>query len=341
MKYISRLWLVFIVSAGLLASCQQAGEKKAPAGSSQEEPLNPDLAQLSERIRSDSLNPEPYYLRAKLYTDLKDLNLALSDINKAIQLDAENSDYFVALADIYLATGRIPNCLDALKKAEELSPENNDALLKLAEVYLILKDYNNTFAYSKKALDLDLINPVAHFIRGYAYMELGDTTLAIKNFEAATNQDQAYYEAYLELGMLYSEQKNPLAAGYLQTATRIRPERTEGYYLLGMFYQEQDNIPKAVETYEKLLAISPDYKEAHYNLGYVNLVYINDFPKAVSYFTKAISLDPGYVDAIFNRGYSYELMGDYINARKDYLQALEIIPNYERSIIGLNRLDAQ
>jgi tetratricopeptide (TPR) repeat protein len=332
-------WLVFLLLAGVIVSCEQSGEKNIPGQSSQEEPVSKDLAQLTERIRSDSLKPEPYYLRAKLYTEMKEVNLALADINMAIQLDPENSDYFVALAAIYLETGRIPNCLDALKKAEELNPKNNDALLKLAKVYLILKDYDNTFAYSKKALDLDLINPVAHFIRGYAYMELGDTTLAIKNFEAATNQDQAYYEAYLELGMLYSAQKNPLAAGYLQTATRIGPDRAEGFYLLGLFYQDQENIPKAVETYEKLLTISPDYKEALYNLGYVNLVYINDFPKAVSYFSKAISLDAAYIDAIFNRGYSYELMGDEANARKDYLKTLELVPNYERSIIGLNRLD--
>ena len=340
MKCSFHLCLVLIVLLGIVVSCRNAGEKKTQDGQSREVPENSELAQLTERIGSDSLNADAYYLRAKLYIDLKEINKALADINKAIQLDRENSDYFVALADIYLAMGRIPNCLDALKKAEELKPSNKDALLKLAEVYLILKDYEKTFEYTKRALDLDLINPVAHFIRGYAYMELGDTTLAIKNFEAAADQDQSYYEAYVELGILYSTQKNPLAAGYLQTATKIEPNRTEGYYLLGMFYQEQENIPKAVETYEKLLTISPDYKEVYYNLGYVNLVYNNDFQKAASYFSKAISLDPAYIDAYFNRGYCYELMGDYINARKDYLKSLDLAPNYERSVIGLNRLDS-
>jgi len=78
----------------------------------------------------------------------------------------------VALADIYLATNRIPNCLEALLKARDLDPANNDALLKLSEVYLILKDYENAFRYTGMALDQERINPVAHFIRGYAYMEM-------------------------------------------------------------------------------------------------------------------------------------------------------------------------
>jgi tetratricopeptide (TPR) repeat protein len=324
----------------MLSSCQPGADKKNQSKNDEENQPDIEIQQLNQRIKADSLDPEAYYLRCRYFLEQKDVNNALSDINIAIQLNDRAPDYFVALSDIYLAMGRIPNCLEALKKAEGLDPANNDALLKLAEVYLILKDYTQTFEYTKKALDNDQINPVAHFIRGYAFMEMGDTTLAIKHYQAAADQDQDYFEAHIELGSIFLALKDPLATGYFQAATRIEPNRPEGYYLLGLSYQEQENIPKALVTYEKLLAIAPEYIAAHYNMGYVHLVYINDFQKAVSYFSKAISLDPSYVDAIFNRGYSYELMGDYPSARKDYLRALEIIPNYERSITGLNRLDS-
>lgn len=340
MSVFFRFWTVFLFAGFLFSSCQNPVDKQVKDERIKADPGNAEIELLNQNIQSDSLNAEHFYLRSRYYLEQKDINKALSDINKAIQLNDKNPDYFVALSDIYLAMNRIPNCLESLKKAEGLDKSNNDALLKLAEVYLILMDYTNTFEYTKRALDNDRINPVAHFIRGYAYMEVGDTSLAIKNFQAAADQDQNYYEAYIELGSLYSALKDPLASGYFQTATRIEPNRAEGYYLLGMYYQEQENIPKAIETYEKLLAISPDYKEAHYNLGYVNLVFVNDFERAVGYFTKAITLDPGYTDAFFNRGYSYELLGDYANSRKDYLKALEIEPNYERSITGLNRLDS-
>jgi tetratricopeptide (TPR) repeat protein len=340
MRAIIPLWIIFVLFGLSIFSCQPAGEKKMGGKQDTGDTVNAEIEVLNAKVHSDSLNPENYYFRSRYYLEQKDFNKALSDIGKALQLNEKNSDYFVVLSDIYLALGKIPNCLESLKKAEELDNTNNDALLKIAEVYLILKDYQNTFEYTKRALELDRINPVAHFIRGYSYMELGDTSLAIKNFQAAADQDQNYYAAYIELGSLYSALKNPLATGYLQTATRIDPNRGEAYYLLGLAYQEQEIIPKAVETYEKLLVISPDFKEAYYNLGYINLVYINDFETAVKYFTQAVSLDPKYVDAFFNRGYSFELNGDYENARKDYQKTLELVPNYERSIIGLNRLDS-
>ncbi|NTV84717.1 MAG: tetratricopeptide repeat protein, partial [Bacteroidales bacterium] len=340
MKSLSRLWVFLIFLGILVSSCQQVVEKKMTDEQPKKDSVNIEIETLNDQIYKDSLNPENYYQRSLYYIDKKEINHALSDIGKAIALNDKDADYFVALSDIYLAMGKIPNCLEALKKAEELDPKNNDALLKLAEVYLILKDYQNTFGYTKKALDHDLINPVAYFIRGYAYMEQGDTALAIKSYQAAADQDQQYYAAFIELGVLYAALKNPVAAGYFKTAINIDPNRGEAYYLLGMVYQEQEIIPKAIETYEKLLIISPGYKEAHYNMGYINLVYINDFETAIRYFSQAISLDPKYTDAYFNRGYSYELAGDLVNARKDYLKSLEITPNYERSIIGLNRLDA-
>lgn len=332
-------WLFIALALFVVVSCGETTQKNENASQSSPQQGTSEIQKLSDVIAADSLNPESYYLRSKLYLGGFEVNKALADINKAIQLDNKNSDYFVVLSDIYLAMNRIPNCLDALKKAEELDGTNNNALLKLSEIYLILKDYDKSFAYANKALDLEQLNPKAHFTRGYAYMELGDTTLAIRSFEAASNQDPNYFEAFIELGILYAAQGNALAAQYFQTAARIKPDRSEAYYLLGMFYQNQENIPKAVETYEKLLTIDPEYKEAHYNLGYINLVYTNDFEKAVSYFTTAITLDPKYTDAIFNRGYSYELMGDFSKARIDYQKALEVTPNYERAIEGLNRLD--
>lgn len=331
--------LLFLLLSFLVVSCRPAGEKKKVQEAVSVDSLNAEAESLNVKIMADSGNPDNYYQRAKVYLDQKEINKALSDIGKAIDLNDKDARYYVTLADLYLVMGKIPNCLEALRKAEEIDPKNNDALLKLAEVYLILKDYQSAFNYTKKALDLESINPVAYFIRGFAYMEQGDTTLAVKSFMAAADQDQNYYDAYIELGLLYSSKKNPLAMEYLQTAVKIEPNRTEGYYLLGMAYQEQEVISKASETYEKLLVIDPDYEEAYYNLGYINLVYNQDFEQAIQYFGKAISLDPGNTDAYFNRGYSFELAGDPVSARNDYRKALELSPNYERAVNGLNRLD--
>lgn len=330
---------VIFVSLMLAMSCRHKTTSNTPGEPLQNDTIDTTLENLNDRIGKDSLNADNFYERSLYYIDNKDINSALSDIGKAIQLNDKNADYFVALSDIYLAMNRIPNCMEALKKAEEIDPKNNTALLKLAEVYFILQDYKSVHLYTKKALENNINDPLAYFIRGYAALEQGDTVMAIKNFEKTADLDQDNYGAYIELGTIYSAKHNPLAEGYFQAAVRINPNRPEGYYMLGMFYQGQAYFEKAVEIYNKLIVVSPGYKEAYYNLGYINLVHFFDFDASVDYFTKAINIDPKYTDAYFNRGYSYELMEDFPNARKDYQKALEITPNDENSINGLNRLD--
>jgi tetratricopeptide (TPR) repeat protein len=330
--------LVYFILMLFLSFCGRQG--KNPPEQSSTAPATA-LKVLTEKIQHDSSDAGLFHRRAQLYLDEGQINNALGDINKAIQLDAENAGYFITLADIYLAMGKIPGSLESLQKAEKLDPKNNDALIKQAELYLVIKDYPKCFNYVNAALALNRQNPVAYFIWGYAQLERGDTTSAIRNLQTAADQDQNYYDAFLQLGMVYAARKNPVAEDYFRSAIRIDSTRTGAYYLMGLLYQETGEYTKALDIYEKLARVSPAMKEAHYNMGYVNLVSLGNYPAAIQHFTEAIRLDPKYTDAYFNRGYSYELSGDLMNAKKDYEQALQVQPNYDRAIEGLNRLDKQ
>jgi tetratricopeptide (TPR) repeat protein len=139
--------------------------------------------------------------------------------------------------------------------------------------------------------------------------------------------------------MLYSARKNPLAVEYLNTAITLRPMALEPYYQLALFFQENSDVQKAIITYESILKIDPLHQFSLYNLGYINLVYLEDFVKGAEYFTQVIELNPQYTEAYYNRGYCYELSGKTDLARKDYQKTLEISANFQKAIEGLNRLD--
>ena len=297
------------------------------------------LDSLGSMIVKDSTNASLLHQRASIYLERGMVNDALRDLGAALEYAPNESAIYVTLADAYLMLGKIPSCLEALQKAEGLDPSNNEAMLKMAEVYLILRDYQNTFAYVRKSLDLDTKNPRAYFIRGYALMETGDTAAAIRNMQNALDQDPEYYQAAVQLGMLLETMKDPLAEQYFRTAISIEPNNDAAYYLLGMHYQDSEKMEQAIATYDKLLVIQPDRKEAYYNKGYIYLVYYQDFPQAIENFTLALERDPDYVDAWYNRGYGHELSGNYKAARSDYQRALDLVPNYELAVKGMNRLD--
>jgi tetratricopeptide (TPR) repeat protein len=211
--------------------------------------------------------------------------------------------------------------------------------LKLAKLNLVIKEYPATFEYVKKALNVDPVNPRAYFIRAIALLEKGDTVRAADDLKKAVDQDQEFFDAYLELGELYSIKKDKMAADYLRNALNIRPESKEALYLLGMFYQENNQFDKALETYAILEKVDTTFKNAPYNTGYIYLVYLNDFQKAALFFSRAILKDPGYVEAYYNRGYAYELSDQINKAYSDYKMTLKLKTNYQKAIDGLNRLD--
>ncbi len=326
---VSALFMVF-VSCG-----PSGGDENTNANDS----VAPELADLNRAIGENPTEASLFYKRCVWYLEHQEAEKALGDISKAIELQPKVPLYHRTMSDVYFAMGKPQRSRDALNKAIEIDVEDTTAYLKLAELEFYFKEYKGTFDFLDKALKLDPYNSKAFFIRGMAFKEMGDTAKAIKALQTAVEYDQEYYHAFMQLGILFSIKHNPLAVEYYNNAIRLNPKSVEAYYALGMFYQENEEYNKAIETYTTLLKIDPKYKFAHFNLGYVHLVYLRVYDVAVQHFTRAIEVDKNYAEAWYNRGYSYELMGDVMNARSDYKQATMLKPNYQRAVDGLNRLD--
>jgi len=334
-KYI---FLVFLALSLYLYSCNTNNKKVNSADAETIVKPNP-ISELNLKIAADNDNDLLYIQRADYYLSVNKVDSALRDILIAIDIDGENTNHFITLSDAYLTMGNPDKCLDALDRALTLDDQNQEALLKKAQLYLIMRDYENTYTTISKLIAIDNINPIAYFIRSMALIEESDTLNAIKNLQVAIDQDQEYYDAQLQLGILFASQKNPVAVNYLQNAIRITPRAIEAYYQLALFFQENGRTESAIQTYNSILDINPDFVPVLYNLGYIQLVYEKDFPRAVDYFTQTIQLAPEYVEAYYNRGYSYELMGRKDLARMDYQEALKLKSNFPKAIEGMNRLD--
>jgi tetratricopeptide (TPR) repeat protein len=294
---------------------------------------------MNKKIAENESDPLLYDQRAKIYILDQQFDNALKDINKALALAPGNPQFYITLSDVYLLMGQTNNCEGALKQALKLQPDNNSALLRLAKLHLVLRDYPATFLDVQNALRVDAVNPQAYFTRAIALLEKGDTIRAVYDLKKAVDQDQQYYEAYMELGELYAMKKDKMAADYIRNALNVKPKSKEALYMLGMFYQENGQYDQAIETYSRLSAVDTIYRNAPYNTGYIYLVYLKDFKLAIKFFTEAIKRDPGYVEAWFNRGYANELSGEFKNAYSDYKMVLKLKTNDQKAIEGLNRLD--
>ncbi|GAB1403704.1 MAG: tetratricopeptide repeat protein [Lentimicrobiaceae bacterium] len=329
--------LGFFISAILLPGC---GSPRQESNSALADTLTVDsLAIFTTAIRNQPGAIAPYLNRAGYFIRKDSLNLALNDVNSALDIDENHAGTYAVLSDIYLYSGKVQRALDALKKALELNPSDAQVDVKMARVYLTMSDYKQTFESLRKALKKNPENVEAFFVSGLANEEMGDTAKAIESYQLAVARNPRHYNALKELGILFAIKKDKLAIDYLRNAATVRPDAVEPLYVLGMFYQENNEPDKALNVYNEILLIKPDFKLAHYNKGYVFMVYKEDYTEAITAFSNAIELDSDYADAYYNRGYAYELSGNREKAQSDYRKVLTLNVNDEKAVKGLNRLD--
>ncbi|GAB4326879.1 MAG: tetratricopeptide repeat protein [Bacteroidales bacterium] len=313
-------------------------QKKLEVSKESNNPLG-RLDSLNRAISADSANPDLFYQRAKYYLDHEAFNEAFKDITSALELDSSYSPYYVTLSDVYLSMNKLQKSVEALEKAIEINNSETDAYLRLAEISIVVGDYRKAFANIDHALRVDELSERAYFLRAIALLETGDTIRAIKNLQRSIEVNQDYFDPYVQLARLYAGKKNKLAVDYYNAALNLQPDNLEILYSLAMFYQNTGEYDKAISKYNLILEKDPTFYFALYNIGYIQLVYLEDYASAVDYFTQAIDLKPDYVEAWYNRGFARELMKDVQNAYQDYQKALEYRPNYDKAVQGLNRID--
>ncbi len=330
--------IIFLAGFPLLHSCKpNKQEEKKPVQQTASTPES-EIERWSKEIAANPKNAVAFYERAKIYVSQKKFKVAANDINEAVSLDSTKAEYFFMQADVLFANLLVPQSIGAFQKCLELDPTNIDAWLRMAELHLYIKKYKESVQYANEALKIDKHKAKAYFIKGFVFKESGDTSNAISSFQTCTEQDPENYDGYIQLGLLYGAKHNKLAIQYYSNALRLDSKSTEALYNRGLFYQDHGDLEKAMEDYKSILQIDPAFKDAYYNMGYINLVFLKNYTEAIPLFTDAIRNGKYYMEAYYNRGLCYEKLGNKAAAEADYKEALHIMPTYKLAVAGMKRL---
>lgn len=332
-----------IIAAFVMFSCK-SGENKEVVQQEIKDSLidklnSPELKAVNEKLKADPNSGELYNERAKIYIQLKQFDAAVGDAKRSIKIDSTKADYHLTLVDAYFADNKTRLAKETLELTVKKFPENTEGLLKLGELFFLVRQYENALTQINKALKIDDRIARAYYLKGSVFKEMGDTTKAVSSMQTAIEQDNKYYDAFVDIGLLYAVKKNPLAFQYFDNALRLKPGNNNVMYAKAKLLQDMNKIPEAIAEYDKMLAINKDNAMVLYNLGAITLDKKNDAEKAIDYFSKAIAVDPKYTEAYFARGVCYEVLKDVSNAKADYNMCLQVTPNFELAIEALNNLE--
>lgn len=128
----------------------------------------------------------------------------------------------------------------------------------------------------------------SHVAVGQSALRRGDRALAERAFRDAIRENRFYLDAYMNLGTLY---------------------------------QQENQIDRAIETYDQLLATNPDFAGAHLNRGACRQSK-GDLDAALADYARAEALDPFLPAASNNVGFVQQALGRTTEAEAAFRRAL-------------------
>jgi len=305
--------------------------------------LDSVLRALNKRIMENPNDYSAYLDRARYWGDREFYPYAFSDILRAIGVDSTQASIYELRGDLYFKQQKVKEAYDDYTMCLRRDSLYVKGLLKKTGIDIVLGNYDLARRQLNSALRVNEYEPEAYYLRGRLYKTMGDTNLAASSYKTAIEVDPDYYDAYLEVGLLYAAKKNDLAKEYYSSAIGIRPKSIQGWYNKAMFLQEtgfkkKERYNEAFNCYDSILAIDPKFVAAHFNKGYVFLEYLQQYDSAAKHFTNAVQIYPEYYQAYYNRGLCNESMNKRREAEADYRQALALKPDYTDAAIALGRL---
>ena len=253
------------------------------------------LAQSSELI---AVRPSAtaYVARSRIHRQLGNLAAARVAVEGGLETEPKNVDLTAELGTILSELGQQEEATDHLEDAVLRDPDLLEASSALVRAYEARGDPRAT-----------IVGKYAEHLRHHEQeLKSLKTAIALDNGDAA---------AFFSIGGLYAHVARPVAAAQaLEVGLRIVPDQVEALSKLGTVLLTTQQLPRAMDTLERLLLLDSTSVSAHTHLAGA-FAASGDPLKAVTGFQRALALDPEYAPAHLGLARAYEALGKTAAAR--------------------------
>ena len=178
-------------------------------------------------------------------------------------------------------------------------------------------------------VQVEIVDPSPDQIN--ALVNLYYTGQMVQTEQACRGLLQAYPQSLVVINLLGASLQGQ---GKLQEAVEsfdkvieLKPDYAAAYSNRGAVLKELGQLEKAVENYNQAIQLQPDLAETYSNRG-IALQELEQLVEAVESFNKAIQLKPDYTEAYSNRGATLQKLGQLDQAVENYDKAIQIQPDY-------------
>jgi tetratricopeptide (TPR) repeat protein len=244
-----------------------------------------------------------YLARGAAYLQLKNIAAARQDFESARQITPNDPAVYNNLAVVALSENKPQDAMASFENALRVDATNFAALNGMIGVYARSNELDKAHARVDQALSSYPNISWLHYLKGHIHRMQNNGSAAEGEFRRALEIDPSYLPAYSSLAEMFigSNQVDRAIQEY-QKILAIRPDNATVYTLIGMLEDSRQNYDAAIDNYKKALERDQNAVIAANNLAWSYAVHgKGNLDEAVRLAQTVVQRNPnvaGFVDTL-------------------------------------------
>ncbi len=274
------------------------------------------------------------------YIENNNSSKAFEAANLASQQHPNSISIQLRKAKVFLDKGRAVEALKILKMLESIEPGNEDIYIAKGTALGLLGDVSTAKKMFDYALGLetedeeDMLFTVVSVLQNLNFY--GESIPYLLRLI----EKEPFFKAHIyDLAYAYEkiEDFDNSISNYLKYLDE-EPFSDSAWYNLGIIYNKQGMYEKAIEAYDFAIAVNNQNSFAIFNKANI-LWYIEKFEDAIQSYLEYIENEPDSFEAMTYLAECYEKLGDLASAKRYYMGAMELAPEYAEPWYGMGLIE--
>lgn len=267
-----------------------------------------------------------WHLRAEIYGDLMEHDLALLYFNKVLKVCAVEAKgmIYMDMAHEYVMKEEHEEALKSLKRAIRLQPDNEQAYSTLFHLADELDQAQDLLPFFDGLTDQNPYNSLAWFYLGITNKSLDLIEEALRCFDLVVTIRETASEAHMEMASCFMHLESWASAKRSIDLARKHGGDTIGLdFMTGECLENQEEWGEALVYYRKVAEAVPGYAEAWMGIG-VCLCENGLVLEGLAHMNHAVELEPEYSEYRLVRAVWLRDSGKLGEAEKEYQALAEL-----------------
>ena len=268
---------------------------------------------------------------------------AIAACQQALKIRPDFIHAYVTLGNALQAEGKIEAAIRSYSQALEYQPNFAEARANIGSMYFKMGRLSEAVAHYQQAISLSPNLAGAHWNLGKVYHKSGNTEAAIACFQRTSELNPQLVGADFHFNLanrLLTQGKRDAAVESYEKAIAIKPDWAEAYANIGSARSQQGNLDAAIAYYQKALALKPELAILHFNLGN-SFLQQHRYEEAVTHYRGVLKVKPDWPEVHGNIGNAFSMLGQLEEALASYQQALALKPDWAEVYCRMGHIQKQ